>query len=59
MYFEVTVIRPTRLVASKFPGEFEATDGDEVQLSIEVTDANPIPTIQWFLNTGKSHVMQS
>jgi hypothetical protein len=52
MYFEVKVIRPTRLSASKFPPEVEAIDGSEVQLSIEVTESDPLPVIQWFLNTG-------
>jgi len=52
MYFEVTVIRPTRLVATDFPNEIEAVDGTEVKLSIQVTDANPVPTIQWFINTS-------
>jgi hypothetical protein len=54
MYFEVKVIQPTRLMATKFPPEVEAVDGSEVQLSIEVSEANPKPTIQWFLNTGNN-----
>ena len=52
MYFEVEVIQPTRLMATKFPPEVEAVDGSEVQFTVEVSEANPKPNIQWFLNTG-------
>lgn len=52
VYFGVNIIRPTRLMATNFPPETEATDGDEILLTIEVSEANPKPTILWFLNTG-------
>ena len=52
MYFEVKVIQPTRLMATNFPPEVEAVDGSEVQFTVEVSEANPKPAIQWFLNTG-------
>ncbi len=56
MYFEVQVIRPTRLMASDFPSEIEAVDGTEIKLSIQVTDANPVPVIQWFINTSTDYI---
>ena len=59
MYFEVKVIQPTRLMATSFPPEVEAVDGNEVQFTVEVSEANPTPTILWFLNTGKKFLKEA
>jgi hypothetical protein len=37
-------------MADNFPLEIESVDGEVVELSISVSDANPAPKVDWFVN---------
>jgi len=47
--------RPPRLMAETFPPEIQRVDGETVELSISLSDANPVPTINWFVNFEKGN----
>jgi hypothetical protein len=51
-YFQVKVVRPTRLRATNFPAFIDSVDGEEILLTVDIDETNPLPEIMFFLNSG-------
>ena len=54
-YFEIDIIRPARLQFVDVPRELDLIDGQEFEMTVQVSGAHPAtPVLEWFINTAKA-----
>ena len=52
--FKVEVIKPPLLQFQNVPDELDLVEGATVDLTVTVSGSNPLPDIEWLLNTAKA-----